>query len=175
MADNFTQLARRAIIEYAQTSTAVNIDAANIASDYLQKKAGVYVTLFKPNGEIRAIMGSPRPVKSNLIEEIIFTAITAAFFDKQFKPLRKNEIDELKIRIDIITSSFPYSQLQDKSQTNKYGVLIESLDGKTAILLPLMYSGSLEDAINIVTRKARINTKIDKYKIILFTTEIHQE
>ncbi len=175
MSDNYTNLARQAIIKYSQTNTTADINITDILPNSLYKKAGVYITLFKPNGEIRATMGNARPTKPNLAEEIIFTAITAAFFDKQFKPLRKNEIAELKIRIDIVTDSFPCSELQHCSFSKKYGILIESIDGKTAVLLPQMHSGNLQQALSIVARKARINTKLDKYKIIIFKTEIHQE
>ncbi len=175
MSDDYINLARLAIKIFEKKQHLLTIDDS-FPTPLLKRRAGVYVSLFRPNGELRSSMGTVKPTRSNLAEEIIFAAIISAFFNPKFLPLRKKEIDELKVRVDIFVKSEVYHPNKKINfDYQKQGVLIESLTGNRAVLLPGFYQANLSQTINIAARKAKINLHSDKHKIIIFTTEIHQE
>ncbi len=175
MIDIYVNLARIAIRTFEKRQHLLTIDN-NLPSQLLKRRAGVYVSLFKPNGELRSSMGTVKPTRSNLAEEIVFAAVISAFFNPRFLPLRKGEIEELKIRVDIFIKSevYHFNKKVDFDH-KKQGVLIESVSGNRSVLLPNFYQADLSQIINIAARKAKINLHSDKHKIIIFTTEIHQE
>ncbi len=175
MNDIYINLARLAIRTFERQQRLLTVDDS-LPPQLLKRRAGVYVSLFKPDGELRSLMGTVKPTRSNLAEEIIFAAVVSAFFNPQFLPLRKKEVDELKIRVDVFVKSEAYHPNKKINfDCKKQGILIESLTGNRSVLLPRFYQADLSQAINIAARKAKINLHSDKYKIIIFTTEIHQE
>jgi len=175
MNDVYINLARTAIKTFEQQQCLLIIDDS-FPPQLLKRRAGVYVSLFKPDGQLRSSMGTVKPTRNNLAEEIAFAAVISAFFNPQFLPLRKKEIEELKIRVDIFVKSEVYHPNKNTDfDYKRQGVLIESLTGNRAVLLPNFCQANLSQTITMAARKAKINLHNDKHKIIIFTTEIHQE
>lgn len=93
------QIARQAL-----EAAFANYDYKPDVSGYsvFQAKRGVFVTL-KKQGELRGCIGSFEPGKS-LAEVIKDMALSAAFQDSRFPPLRENELDEIKIEISALSA-----------------------------------------------------------------------
>ena len=92
-------LARRAIKEQHSAGSILNIDKSAI--DELKKDRGVFVTL-TIQGRLRGCIGHIEPVQP-LYLDIIDNAVSAAFKDPRFDPLSKDEYDQIKIEISILT------------------------------------------------------------------------
>ncbi|MFN4132536.1 MAG: AmmeMemoRadiSam system protein A, partial [Caldimicrobium sp.] len=77
---------------------------------HLYEKRGVFVTLYKKErgkekqkrGTLRGCIGSIFPEKP-LYEEIIEVALSSAFKDPRFPPLREEELEDVEIEISLLS------------------------------------------------------------------------
>lgn len=92
-------LARKAIEQYFSTKDKYYYPLD--VPEKFNKEMGVFVTL-KINGELHGCIGYPFPEKS-IAQSIADNAINAAFYDPRFPSLRKEELENLKIEITILT------------------------------------------------------------------------
>ena len=67
------------------------------------QKSGVYVTLRK-NGKLRGQMGTVE-TKDELYQAVLKAARDAAFNDKRFDPVSREEFDEIEIEVAVLTDS----------------------------------------------------------------------
>jgi len=133
----------------------------------------VFVTVYK-NWEIRWSWWNIKEIKKNLAEELIENTITAIYWDNRFEPVKYGEIDDLRIRIDLIKNK---TVLQDKElfeiDPTKYWVLAIKKDySSMAMILPNINPILLtwEDLIPVL--KWKFNTKIFEEKdYILYKVE----
>lgn len=65
------------------------------------KKQGVFVTI-KKDDELRGCIGFPEPIEP-LYNAIVEAARAAAFRDPRFPPLRKEELNEIKLEVSVLT------------------------------------------------------------------------
>ena len=100
----FCLLARQSIEHYVKTGQI--LDCPDNLPQYLSKKAGVFVSIHKKNGELRGCIGTFLPVQKNLALEIIENAISACANDPRFPPIQKSELKDLEISVDILSSQF---------------------------------------------------------------------
>jgi len=123
----------------------------------LMVKKSCFVTLYKEN-ELRGCIGTMIPYRENLLEEIRGSAVSAAFNDPRFEPLKKDELEEIKISVDVLS---PMEEVEDIKELDpkKYGILIS--DGRAqGVLLPdLEGVDSVEQQIEIAMNKAGITRK----------------
>ncbi|MBD3206743.1 TIGR00296 family protein [Candidatus Bathyarchaeota archaeon] len=69
------------------------------------RDAGVFDTLKRhnyPGNPLRGCIGIPYPVKP-LLEALIETSHNAAFDDPRFPPVKKDELDEIKVEVSVLT------------------------------------------------------------------------
>ncbi|MEM5778393.1 MAG: TIGR00296 family protein [Candidatus Aenigmatarchaeota archaeon] len=99
MKDFILKLAREAIETYVKTSKKIPIP--NEYPKELNKKKGVFVTIYKRPKELRGCIGLPYPQKP-LIEGIIEAAIEACE-DPRFEPLKEEELKDIFIEVSILT------------------------------------------------------------------------
>src|SRR5437899_10491039 len=69
----------------------------------LQDRAGVFVSL-KKRGELRGCIGTIEPAHENLAVEIIENAINAATKDPRFRPVEEEELPELVVSVDLLST-----------------------------------------------------------------------
>jgi hypothetical protein len=149
-----TDLARRAVEEYIIKGKQIEIDE-NELPEILKKQAGVFVTL-KKNNKLRGCMGTFKSVQKNAAYEIISNAMTAAENDPRFPEVNKEELNEIKFSVDILSEP---EQVRDKTELDpkKYGVLVKG-GHQTGLLLPdLDGIDTAEEQLNIAKRKAGLN------------------
>jgi len=102
----------------------------------LRRPAGAFVTLHR-GGELRGCIGTIQPTCDCLAEEVIQNAISAATRDPRFPALRRNELADLDVKVDVLCAPEPISspaQLDPK----RYGLIVESQASpwKRGLLLP---------------------------------------
>jgi len=99
MKDFVLKLAREAIETYVK-----NGEKISIPKDYpkeLEKKRGVFVTIYKKPKELRGCIGFPYP-QQPLIEGLIEAAVEVCE-DPRFLPLSKEELKDIYIEVSILT------------------------------------------------------------------------
>jgi len=97
----FVELAHAAIEAYVRERK--HIKPPRDLSPEMQARAGAFVSLHLPDGELRGCIGTIEPVRDNLAEEIIENAISAATRDPRFPPMTPDELDTLDISVDVLT------------------------------------------------------------------------
>ena len=161
-------LARKAIEAYINEGRRI-IPPPELPAD-LKEAAGVFVSLHKKS-ELRGCIGTFLPTKPNVAEEIISNAIESSTRDPRFTPVKKDEIAELEISVDVLTKPEPVSNI-DELDPKKYGIIVSS-GGRRGLLLPdLEGVDTPEKQIAICRRKAWIGddepVEIQKFRVRRF-------
>ena len=147
------QLARQTIEKYAREGKTVQAPAE--LPPEMQGRAGTFVSLHDKTGSLRGCIGTIEPTRSNVAEEVIHNAISAATRDPRFSPVKPKELDGLKVKVDVLTEPEPISSL-DELDHIRYGVIVDS-SGRRGLLLPdLEGVDTVEHQIEIACRKAGI-------------------
>ena len=131
----FVELARAAIEAYVRERK--HLKPPRPLSPEMQARAGAFVSLHLPNGELRGCIGTIEPARDNLTEEIIENAISAATRDPRFPPMTPAELDALDISVDVLTEPTPIDSIRDQDP-KKHGLIVQSLKSswKRGLLLP---------------------------------------
>jgi len=98
--------------------------------DFLKEKRGVFVTIETyPENELRGCIGFPLPVYP-LFEAVQKAAISSAFEDYRFEPLKKEELEKVVFEVSVLTKpelikvKKPEEYLE-KIEEKKDGLIIE--------------------------------------------------
>ena len=123
----------------------------------MQKRAGAFVTLHDNRGNLRGCIGTIEAREPNLAQEVIHNAISAATGDPRFPPVRPDELDDLNIKVDVLTEPEPIDS-PDELDPRRYGVIVQATgDYRRGLLLPdLEGVDTVEYQIEIARRKAGI-------------------
>ena len=129
------ELARAAIAAYVREHK--RIKPPRELSPEVQARAGAFVSLHLPNGELRGCIGTIQPARANLAEEIIENAISAATRDPRFPPVAPSELDTLDISVDVLTEPAPIDSIHDQDP-KRHGLIVQSRrdSWKRGLLLP---------------------------------------
>jgi len=184
----YIDLAKKTIEKYILERKVIDIPS-DLPKEALNRKAGVFVTIFK-NKKLRGCIGTYLPTRKNIAEEIIQNAISAATEDYRFGPISKEELPNLSYEVSILSEP---ELVNDVSELNpkKFGVIVKSegfIAGsdaifnpaprayqKTGLLLPdLEGVDSVEEQISIACQKAGIDPKKEKIIIYKFTVEKYE-
>ncbi|MGB9835332.1 MAG: AmmeMemoRadiSam system protein B [Candidatus Saccharicenans sp.] len=122
-------LARQSIAHYLETGQVLNIVPEN---PKFKRPAGAFVTL-RINKELRGCIGFVEPVFP-LYQTIIQSAVYAATQDPRFPPLRKSELNRVKIEISVLGPLEPVENVSD-IEVGRHGLLIKQ-KGRSGLLLP---------------------------------------
>ena len=142
-------------------------------SSLLEINWSVFITIYK-KWEIRWASWNIKEISSTLVEELIENTITAISKDSRFKPIKLEEVKDLKIRIDKIENR---KILQDKEilqidPTKSWVLAIKKDYSRMAVILPNINPILLtwEDLIPILETK--FNTKkFEEKDYILYKIE----
>lgn len=168
--DPLVGLARRAIESYVGDGTVIEPDTI---PDQQPRRAGVFVSLHLPDGALRGCIGTTEPHRNSIEDEIVANAISAATGDPRFYPLQADELDSLDISVDVLETPQKVSGPQDLD-VKTYGVIVETVDGRRALLLPdLEGVETVDQQLRIVCRKGGIDPEGDEYQIFRFRVKRH--
>ena len=124
--------------------------------DYLPKRAGAFVTLYK-HGELRGCIGTTEATRPELLWEIVHNAVSAAGQDPRFDPVRPDELADLVYSVDVLGEAEPIEGLEELDPKN-YGVIVKR-GNLVGLLLPdLPGIDTAEEQVAIAKRKAGIGS-----------------
>lgn len=148
----FVRLAEETIRRYIQEGRVIS--SPEEMTPEMRERAGVFVSL-KKRGQLRGCIGTIEPMEENVAQEIIRNAIAAATRDPRFPPVRPEELDDLDISVDVLTTPEPVAGMEDLD-LKRYGVIVES-GWRRGLLLPdLEGVDTVEYQVEICRRKAGI-------------------
>lgn len=154
LAQEIVSLARQSIEYYLQKGRYLPVPPS-LSAFLREKKSGVFVSL-KKGKSLRGCIGTFLPQRENIAQEIIYNAVSAAFADPRFPPLKSSELTEITISVDVLS---PLEQVSDTRllDPRRYGILVES-GWKRGLLLPdLEGVDTVEDQLRIAMGKAGIS------------------
>lgn len=171
--DKYVELAKNSIETYIKTGKIIDVPKGLPENFYCNRK-GVFVTIYKAKGkkkELRGCIGTLKPAKSCIAQEIIDNAISSAVEDYRFNRISGEELSSLEYEISLLD---PPEEIGSTAQLDpaKYGVIVRSEDGKTGLLLPDIEGVETgEHQISIACQKAGIDPVSEKIHLYRFTVE----
>ncbi len=170
----YTRLARLNLNYYFNNGKLLTVDEL-INSNYddisklLNDKKGVFVSL-KINGDLRGCIGTTEPTTNSIAEEIINNSISAALNDPRFSPLRKEELMDIDISVDLLYP--PEKTTFEELDSKKYGVIV-SCGHRRGLLLPNLEGIDTADKqVAIAMEKGGImpneNYSLERFKVERF-------
>lgn len=169
---SLAKLARSAVENYVKSGTVIAVPR-DLPEEFLDRKAGVFVTIEK-DGELRGCIGTYLPYYENVARETIMNAIAAAGKDHRFGPVKENELPDLAFTVYVLNEPEAVGSL-DELDPKKYGVIVGSESGNIGLLLPdLSGVDSVELQLSIACDKADIDPDKEKISINKFTVERYQ-
>ena len=143
MGEIVIQLAKAAIAVALGLNSTFDLEGALKKYPELKKNGAAFVTITtKPYDQLRGCIGSLSAYQP-LYKDIIANAQSAALRDPRFKPMTKEELDNVKIEVSILSEPQPleYSSIADlkeKIRPEVDGVVL-SYDGYSATYLPQVW------------------------------------
>ncbi|MDZ4993331.1 AmmeMemoRadiSam system protein A [Clostridium perfringens] len=166
----YTKLARKNLETYFNSGRLLTKEDIE-DEELLEDKKGVFVSL-KMNGELRGCIGTIMPTTDSVGEEIIRNSLSAALNDPRFAPLKKEELMEIDICVDLLYSP-EQANFEDLDPYN-YGVIV-TCGNKKGLLLPNLEGvENKEEQLEIAMNKGGISPA-DKYTLERFKVERFKE
>ena len=163
----YTKIALAAIIAYLKKGSIDKLKIENVPDELLSTRRGCFVSLHNTDGALRGCIGTIEPHEKNLYREIIHYAVAAAFSDSRFKPLTKEELDDLEISVDVLTEPELINDYDDLDPSI-YGVIVSDNNYHRAVLLPNIPTiDTVEQQLNIVKRKAGLS-HVDNSELTIY-------
>jgi AmmeMemoRadiSam system protein A len=170
------KIARSEVIYKLTGKIDTEISNLEIRYPFLNNKGCVFVTLTK-NNELRGCIGFVEPIYS-LLDATKKACTSAAFNDKRFSPLSKQELDHIKIEISYLS---PFEKIASKTKEELLSSITLGMDGillkkgiYSALFLPQVateWGFSKEEFLSKLCQKAGLQEKdwqnvkeIDFYK-----------
>jgi AmmeMemoRadiSam system protein A len=168
--DPFVQLARRAIESFVGDG---ECDAPKSLMDAIPEgRAGTFVSLHGPNGDLRGCIGTIAPVCDSLAEEIVQNARWACSRDHRFPPVQAGELPDLQVKVDVLSAPEDVGSADDLDP-QRYGTIVSASGGRRGLLLPALEGvSSVEQQIRICRQKGGIGPK-EPITLQRFTVERH--
>jgi len=168
----YTKLAQKAVKEYLEKGTFISPDEVKLPSNAYEKKAGVFVTIYRED-QLRGCIGTYVPTQESIAKEIVGNAIAASFRDSRFSPVSKKELDDLTFEISVLEEPKKIKDMKELDE-KKYGVIVKTPDGRSGLLLPDI-SGveTPEEQIQIASQKGGIlpdeDVQILKFAVVKYS------
>ncbi|MDD5770297.1 MAG: AMMECR1 domain-containing protein [Candidatus Gracilibacteria bacterium] len=140
----------------------------------LEKKGTIFITIYK-SGNIVGNSGNIVEIENDLVNELIKNTIFA-LGDKRFERLTINDLDKIKIRIDILKNRILLNdkKIQDLNPV-KSGILVIKKDyNKLSVILPNISSTmtSGDDFVEVLSNKLEEEFKAENYIVYEIQTEV---
>jgi len=165
----FVALARATIDRYIRERQVIDVPAG-LPEELTRRRAGAFVTIYK-HGNLRGCIGTITPTRPTLADEIISNAIAAATKDPRFPSIRKDELSELEISVDVLGEAEEVDSF-DVLDPFRYGVIV-SRGFRRGLLLPNLDGiDTVEEQVSIALRKAGIfggDYKLERFEVTRHT------
>ncbi len=154
--DPWVKLARAQVEAWTTERRRIGLPE-DLPPEMRSRRAGVFVSLHR-EGRLRGCIGTIEPTRRCVAEEIIENAVSACSRDPRFSPVRREELEDLEISVDVLA---PPEKIRsrDELDVKRYGVIV-SKGWKRGLLLPNLDGvDTVEDQISIALRKAGLSDK----------------
>ena len=168
--DEYVKLAKNVIETYIKTGKKIEVPE-NLPEEFYDVRKGVFVTIYEKHSEkkLRGCIGTFLPTKENIAREIIDNAISAAVHDHRFDPIIESELDNLQYEVSLLNPPEQIDSTKDLD-SEKYGVIVKSQEGKTGLLLPNIKDVETpRHQISIACQKAGIDLDKERIELYRFT------
>lgn len=134
--DPLVKLAQDTIEHYIVNKKVVNAPGEQELTPEMKERGGVFVSI-KKGGQLRGCIGTIEPSEANVAQEIIRNAISAATRDPRFPPISPEELDELDVSVDVLSTPELIDSV-DQLDPQRYGLIVQSVENpyKRGLLLP---------------------------------------
>jgi AmmeMemoRadiSam system protein A len=165
--DPYVRLARKSLEHYIKYNEKLKVPD-DLGEEFLNRRSGVFVSIHK-DGMLRGCIGTIKPVRKNLAEEIIENAISAGTEDPRFDPVTEEELPKLVYSVDVLKDPEPVSSIDDLDP-KRYGVIV-SKGLRRGLLLPNLDGvDTVEEQIKIALKKAGIREdesyNIERFEVV---------
>ena len=166
--DAYVKLATDTIHEFIKNKQVLKPDKSTLPEEMTSTRAGAFVSIHK-HGDLRGCIGTFLPVQDDLCDEIIGNAISASTRDPRFYPITEDELLDLEINVDVLTTPEDIDSA-DMLDVKKYGVIVQN-GGRRGLLLPdLEGVDTVEYQIAIAKQKAGIGqdepVKLQRFEVV---------
>jgi AmmeMemoRadiSam system protein A len=145
-------LARQAILHYLTTGE--HLDLTNELSAEWQRPAGAFVSLTQ-RGALRGCIGTCLATQLSLVHEIIQNAVAAATADPRFPPITLDDLAEMDISVDVLTSPEKIDS-DERLDPKRYGVIVRAGQRGGVLLPDIPQVTTAAQQLAITRRKAGI-------------------
>jgi AmmeMemoRadiSam system protein A len=137
----------------------------------LTDKLACFVSIHLFDGSLRGCIGTIDPRESNLFFEIISNSVFAATRDTRFLPIKKSELEELEVSVDVLSKPFLVEDIKTLDP-EKFGVIVSDGQFSRGVLLPALEGvETVEKQIGIARKKAGLaHMDISDLLIYAFTS-----
>ncbi|MBR5095155.1 MAG: AmmeMemoRadiSam system protein A, partial [Oscillospiraceae bacterium] len=168
--DPWVQLARAEIEAWVVGQRRIDLPA-DLPEEMLTERAGVFVSIHK-EGRLRGCIGTIRPTRRCVAEEILENAISASTRDPRFSPIREDELDELEISVDVLGQTEKIRS-KDELDVRRYGVVVSKGFHRGLLLPNLDGVDSVEEQVAIALQKAGLSRWEKDYALERFEVVRH--
>ena len=129
----------------------------------------MFVSLHR-EGRLRGCIGTIRPVRGCIAEEIAANAVSAATEDPRFPPVRPEELESLEISVDVLSAPEEIAS-RAELDVKRYGVIV-SKGSRSGLLLPdLDGVDTVDEQVSIALRKAGIpererGVRLERFEVV---------
>jgi len=169
VSDPLVELAKKAIETYVNEKKVIPTPLD--LTPEMNERAGVFVSL-KKHGQLRGCIGTFSPNTPNVAEEIINNAIESATADLRFSPVKRDELKDLTISVDVLTAPEKVRSIEELD-AKEYGVIVKSGNRRGLLLPDLEGVDTPEDQIKICRQKAGIGEE-DPIELSRFRVRRHK-
>ncbi len=182
MGEIFILLAKASIALSLGLETSFDLSKAREKYPILNEDRAVFITLTKPNHELRGCIGSLTAHRP-LYKDIISNAKSSALNDSRFKPLSKEEFKNINIEVSLLSKPIKveYKDINDlkfKIKPNIDGVILE-LDNHRATYLPSVWEqlSNFDQFFSYLCKKANLDKNcLEKHpKISIYQATKYKE
>ncbi|MCR4435976.1 MAG: AmmeMemoRadiSam system protein A [Clostridiales bacterium] len=168
--DPYVKLARHALESYIRDKRVIRVPDG-LPEEMVKNTAGTFVSI-KKNGRLRGCIGTIRPTRENIAEEIIYNAISSGSKDPRFNPVEEEELEKLVYSVDVLKEPEPIESI-DELDVIKYGVIVKS-GTRSGLLLPNLEGvDTPEKQVSIALQKAGIRAH-EKFSMERFEVVRHR-
>jgi AmmeMemoRadiSam system protein A len=146
------QLAKQAVENYIKNH---ELTRPKDLTPEMKEQAGTFVSIHK-RGQLRGCIGTFEPMQSNVAEEIVQNAISAATRDPRFNAVKSSELQDLDYSVDILTSPEPVESAKDLDP-RKYGLIVQCGYRRGLLLPDLEGVNDVQTQISICCQKGGIS------------------
>ncbi len=167
-----THFALEAILEFLDSKNILAVADDEIPEE-LKVNRACFVSVFI-NNEMRGCMGTYEPFHEMLIHEIIQNTIHAAFGDKRFFTISKQELETLTIKVEVVGNYHEVTTIEEAKaiDINNWGVKVTDKLGNVGMVLPETNGiSNATEAINLAIKKGAItelnplNLSLHKFRV----------